>query len=150
MIGAMSSGNPSSSEALPSRRFTDATPGRTTVIRSGLRIKGELTGAETLELAGDFDGPLRVDGLCHLLETGRIEGPVTAGDAVIEGELKGSLTVRGKVELRATASVRGDISAASVALAEGCYFEGHIHMEAGEGGEPRSFQEKRRPRSTDA
>ena len=149
MISAMSSGTPSPSETPPARRFTDAVPGRATVIRSGLKIKGELTGAGALELAGDFEGPLKVDGLCHLLETGRIEGPVTAGDAVIEGELKGSLTVLGKVELRATASVRGDINARSVALAEGCYFEGHIHMEAGEGG-ARSFQEKRRPRSTDA
>ena len=74
----------------------------------------------------------------------RVEGPLSAGDAVIEGALKGPLTVRGKVELRATARVRGDIRAGSVALAEGCYFEGHIHMDADGGGGPVSFQEKRR------
>jgi cytoskeletal protein CcmA (bactofilin family) len=146
----MPSENPSPPEAPPSRRFTDAEPGHATVLRSGLKIKGELTAAGALELAGEFEGPLEVEGLCHLLETARVEGPVTAGNAVIEGELKGPLTVRGKVELRATARVRGDINARSVALAEGCYFEGHVHMEAGEGGGPRSFQEKRRPRSTDA
>jgi len=146
----MPSGTPSPTEAPPARRFTDASPGHVTVLRSDLKIKGELTGAEALELAGQFEGPLSVEGLCHLHQTARVEGPVTAGDAVIEGELNGPLTVRGKVELRATARVRGDINAGAVALAEGCYFEGHIHMEAGEGSGPRSFQEKRRPRSTDA
>jgi len=111
----------------------------------GLRIKGDLTGTEALELAGEVQGSIKVEGLCHLHPTARVVGPVTAGDAVVEGELKGPLTVRGKLELRATARVVGDITAGSVALADGCFFEGHIHMEGGGGaGQPTSFQEKRR------
>jgi len=138
---------PSPPDDAPSRRFTDSVQGHLTVLRPRLRIKGELAGAEALELAGRFDGPLSVSGLCHLHETARVVGAVTAGDAVIEGELQGPLTVRGKVELRSTARVRSTIRAESVALAEGCYFEGHIHMEAGsESHGPTSFQEKRRPR----
>jgi cytoskeletal protein CcmA (bactofilin family) len=138
---------PPPSDDAPSRRFTDSAQGHLTVLRPGLRIKGELTGAEVLELAGSFEGPLSVTGLCHLHETARVVGAVTAGDAVIEGELQGPLTVRGKVELRSTARVRSTIRAESVALAEGCYFEGHIHMEAGsEADGPTSFQEKRRDR----
>jgi cytoskeletal protein CcmA (bactofilin family) len=145
----MSSGTASPPEAPPARRFTDTAPVDVTVLGSGLEIKGELTGAQALELAGRFDGPLSVEGLFHLHPTARVEGPVTAGDAVIEGELMGPLTVRGKVELRASARVRGDIEAATVALAEGCYFEGHIRMAAAEGGGPMSFQEKRKPRPAD-
>ena len=138
---------PPPSDDAPSRRFTDSAQGHLTVLRPGLRIKGELSGAESLELAGSFAGPVSVAGLCHLHETARVVGAVTAGDAVIEGELQGPLTVRGKVELRSTARVRSTIRAGSVALAEGCYFEGHIHMEAGsESHGPTSFQEKRRPR----
>ncbi len=138
---------PPLSDDAPSRRFTDSAQGNLTVLRPGLRIKGELSGAESLELAGSFAGPVSVTGLCHLRETARVVGAVTAGDAVIEGELQGPLTVRGKVELRSTARVRSTIRAESVALAEGCYFEGHIHMEAGsESHGPTSFQEKRRPR----
>jgi cytoskeletal protein CcmA (bactofilin family) len=146
----MSSGTTSPPEAPPTRRFTDTAQRHVTVLGSDLKVKGELKGAGALQLAGQFEGPLSVEGLCHLLETARVEGPITAGDAVIEGELRGALTVRGKVELRATARVWGDINAPTVALAEGCYFEGRIHMEADEGGGPVSFQEKRRPHSTDA
>ena len=146
MIWGMTSGTSSPPEAPPARRFTDTAQGHVTVLGPGLKIKGELTGAEALELVGRFHGPLSVEGLCHLHPTARVEGPVSAGDAVIEGELMGPLTVRGKVELRATARVWGDINAGTVALADGCYFEGHIHMKARAGGGPTSFQEKRRPR----
>jgi cytoskeletal protein CcmA (bactofilin family) len=136
----------SSSPPPPSRRFTDTATEHLTTICAGLKIEGELTGAQAIELAGQVRGPVSVEGLCHLHEPAKVVGPVTAGDAVIEGQLEGPLTVRGKVELRATARVRGDITAASVALAEGCFFEGHIHMEGGGGGSPTSFQEKRAPR----
>jgi cytoskeletal protein CcmA (bactofilin family) len=130
----------------PARRFTDVAKENATVIPKGLRLEGELSGAESLELAGQVEGPVSVEGLCHLHDTGRMVGRVTAGDAVIEGELEGPLTVRGRVELRPTARVRGDIEAGSVALAEGCFFEGHIHMEGRSGpGQPTSFQEKRAP-----
>ena len=89
--------------------------------------------------------------LGQFVKTRPAQEAADAGDAGIEGELQGPLTVSGKVELRSTARVRGSIQAGSVALAEGCYFEGHIHMEAGpDGGGPTSFQEKRRPRSDTA
>jgi cytoskeletal protein CcmA (bactofilin family) len=135
---------PTSPATPPSRRFTDVDRSQVTRIGPGLRLEGDLTGAETLELAGRVDGTIVVEGLCHVHQTARVRGPITAGDAVVEGEIKGPLTVRGKLELRATARVEGDITAGSVALAEGCYFEGHVHMEGTGGGQPTSFQEKRR------
>jgi cytoskeletal protein CcmA (bactofilin family) len=132
----------------PARRFTDVAKEDVTVIPRGLKLSGQLTGAESLELGGLIEGPVSVEGLCHLHDTARVVGPVSAGDAVIEGEVEGPLTARGKVELRPTARVRGDIEAGSVALAEGCFFEGHIHMETAAGSaQPTSFQEKRAPRS---
>jgi cytoskeletal protein CcmA (bactofilin family) len=132
---------------IPARRFTDAAPGKATVIPAGVSVEGELSCAESLEVAGRVRGPVDVGELCHLHSNAWVVGAVTAGDAVIEGEMEGPLTARGKVELRPTARVRGDIEAASVALADGCYFEGHIHMVGGPRVQPTSFHEKRAPRS---
>ena len=135
---------PTSPETPPARRFTDIDRSQVTSIGPGLRLEGDLDGADTLELAGKVEGSISVEGMCHLHPTARVVGPVAAGDAVVEGEVKGPLTVRGKLELRASARVEGDITAGSVALADGCFFEGHIHMEGGGGsGQPTSFQEKR-------
>lgn len=131
----------------PARRFTDVAPGNATVIPQGVTVEGELSCGEPLEVGGRVRGPVNVEGLCHLGPNAWVVGAVTAVDAVIEGELEGPLTARGKVELRATARVRGDIEAGSVALADGCYFEGHIHMEGGPRVQPTSFHEKRAPSS---
>jgi cytoskeletal protein CcmA (bactofilin family) len=129
----------------PTRRFTDAQPDRPTTLGRGLNIRGSLAGSDSLEIGGRFEGIIEVDGLCHIGEGACVIGPVRAGDAVIEGELQGRLTVRGRVEVRATAKVRGDIEARTVALADGCFFDGHIHMTGREGaGGPTTFREKRR------
>ena len=132
----------------PARRFTDAPPGKATVIPAGVTVEGELSCDESLEVRGRIRGPVSVSGLCHLQPSAWVAGEVTAVDAVIEGELEGPLDAKGKVELRASARVRGDIVAASVALADGCYFEGHIHMVGGPRAQPTSFHEKRAPGSS--
>jgi cytoskeletal protein CcmA (bactofilin family) len=132
----------------PARRFTDVAPGQATVIPAGLTVEGDLSCEETLEVGGRIRGPVSVSGLCHLHKDAWVVGEVTAVDAVIEGELEGPLNATGKVELRASARVRGDIVAASVALADGCYFEGHIHMVGGPRAQPTSFHEKRAPGSS--
>jgi cytoskeletal protein CcmA (bactofilin family) len=142
-MSAMASRPPAGST--PARRFTDGPRASTTVIPAGVSVQGELSCDESLEVDGRIQGPVNVVGLCHVRSNAWVVGEVNAGDAVIEGELEGPLKARGKVELRATARVRGDIEAASVALADGCYFEGHIHMEGGPRVQPRSFHEKRAP-----
>jgi cytoskeletal protein CcmA (bactofilin family) len=136
--------SPPPSEATPTRRFTDLVGENTTVIPTGFSVQGELS-CDSLEVDGRIRGPVDVAGLCHVRPNAWVVGEVTVGDAVIEGELEGPLKARGKVELRATARVRGDIEAASVAMADGCYFEGHIHMEGGPRVQPKSFHEKRAP-----
>ena len=52
------------------------------------------------------------------------------GSAVlVEGELLGDIVARGKVELGASARVKANIRAQAIAIADGCYFDGQIHME---------------------
>jgi len=142
--------SPPPSESAPARRFTDGERPNTTIIPAGVSVEGELACGDSLEVDGRIRGPVSVAGLCHIGPNAWVVGEVSAGDAVIEGELEGPLKALGKVELRATARVRGDIEAASVALADGCYFEGHVHMEGGPRVQPKSFHEKRAPRGPEA
>jgi cytoskeletal protein CcmA (bactofilin family) len=62
----------------------------------------------------------------------------------VEGELEGEIVAQGKVELGAKARVKAVIRARGIAIADGCYFDGQIHMEGAE--ERVRFQEKRRNR----
>jgi cytoskeletal protein CcmA (bactofilin family) len=58
-----------------------------------------------------------------------ITGNVAAEACVVEGRIEGDIQVRGTVELRSNCRVTGDITAKSVAIAEGAIFEGGITMD---------------------
>src|SRR4029450_10307027 len=60
----------------PTRRFTDsAAPGATG--RGGLHIRGMLTGSDSVELSGTFDGPIDVEGFCRVNQGGRLTGDLS-------------------------------------------------------------------------
>jgi cytoskeletal protein CcmA (bactofilin family) len=125
------------------RRFSDPHELKTS-IPEGLTIRGELSGSESVELLGTLEGPLTTEGFCHIHERGSLRGRLSATDVIVEGELEGDIFARGKVELGAGARVKAEIRAQAIAIADGCYFDGQIHMEGGE--ERVRFQEKRRGR----
>jgi cytoskeletal protein CcmA (bactofilin family) len=125
------------------RRFSDPHEPKTSV-PEGITIRGEVTGSESVELLGTLEGPLTTAGFCHVHESGSLRGRLSATDVVVEGELEGDIVARGKVELGASARVKADIRAQAIAIADGCYFDGQIHMEGGE--ERVRFQEKRKNR----
>ncbi len=125
------------------RRFSDPHEA-TTCVPEGLTIRGELSGAESVELLGTLEGPLSTAGFCHIHECGSLRGHLSATDVIVEGELDGDIVARGKVELGAKARVKAVIRAHGIAIADGCYFDGQIHMEGGE--ERVLFQEKRKNR----
>ena len=138
-------------EPAQGRRFTDLATGGS-IFGPKLHIRGSITGSDAVEIAGQVEGPIEVEGLLHVAEGARVTGSVSATDAVIEGELQGRLAARGRVELRASAKVRADVHATTVAIAEGCFFDGRIHMGSGGEGErgPTHFREKRRRRGRGA
>jgi cytoskeletal protein CcmA (bactofilin family) len=135
---------------VPARRFTDsAAPCATRLGR--LQVRGMLTGTDSVELSGTFDGPISVDGFCRVNEGGRVTGDVTAEDAVIAGDVQGRVTVIGRLEMWAHARVLADVEAGTVAIAEGCFIDGRIHMRGSEAGsQPTTFKEKRRRRKRGA
>jgi cytoskeletal protein CcmA (bactofilin family) len=131
----------------PARRFTDTVVGATTL--GTLRVVGSITGKDCVRIGGRVEGPIELEGLLHIAEGAHVTGTVSADGVVIDGEVAGRLIVRGRVELSATARVRAEIHAATVAIAEGCFFDGRIHMggdQADGSGGPTTFREKRRRR----
>jgi len=139
----------------PSRRFTDRAGGADTVVGQGLTIQGDLKGKGNLEVRGKIEGNLQLEGLLHIKESGHFHGDVHATHVVVEGRMEGKLLAEQKVELRSRCKVYGDIRARSIAIADGCFFQGKVHMSAGSGEPARSpgsggskqavaFEEKRK------
>jgi cytoskeletal protein CcmA (bactofilin family) len=130
------------------RRVTDSAEGPTTVIGPGTRIKGCVSGGDSVDLAGTLEGDSRISGLYHVRETARVVGDITATNIVVDGEVSGRTLVAQKVEIGAAARVRAHVRARVVAIAEGAFFDGQVHMEGrpGPAAPATTFREKRRGR----
>ncbi len=126
------------------RRFTDDPSGPTSLVTEQMVLKGEARGSGSLELQGTLEGSCTLGGRVVVRPQGCMVGDVQAKDVLIEGEVRGDVTAKRSIELRATSKVSGDLSALSIAMAEGCYFEGSITMTADpDDGDLVMFKEQR-------
>ncbi len=129
------------------RRFTDDSDSFATIVGPDLRIEGELQGSGGLELKGSFKGELSMEGLVWIRPQGSVDGEIAATSVVVEGRVIGSIEATGKVDLRKGCRVEGDITASSVAAADGSFFEGRISMPQEPKPEVVAYEEKRRSSS---
>ena len=133
----------------PLRRFTDETERLETVISSETHLKGNLETASSLELRGTIEGDCAIGGILWVRQGGGITGAITVEAAVLEGEVRGNIQAKERVELRSGSSLRGNIDAGSLAIAEGAFYKGKVKMTSPETSGPTTFQEKRKPTPDD-
>ncbi len=128
-------------EPPPARRFADNVREFDTVVGRNMHLKGNLEGKANVDVRGALEGETRLQGLLIVQVEGKHKGNISATNVIVEGQVEGNISSTNKVELRASCRVTGDIGASSVAIAEGCFYEGTINM--GDAPVTRSFQEKR-------
>jgi cytoskeletal protein CcmA (bactofilin family) len=88
-------------------------------------------------LNGKFRGELISSDTLLVGETGEVQAEVQVGVAIVSGQIRGNITARERVELRATARVFGDIATPVLILEEGVVFDGRCKMQ---GEEPQAAQ----------
>jgi cytoskeletal protein CcmA (bactofilin family) len=125
----------------PRRRLADRVSSSPTLIGSGSRFTGDLECDSDLMIGGTVRGDGDVRGALTLSEGSRWEGEIRAGNAVIAGEVQGSVTVAEKLELRSTARIQGSLKARSIAVAKGAIIEGDMAVTSGK--PVVHFEEKR-------
>ena len=125
------------------RRFTDQSGTTSTVIGKGIHVKGEITGSAPIEVWGSIEGKAGTEGLFWVREGGKVGGEIAATNIVVEGSVEGTISAKEKAELRSNCKVRGDLTAKTIAIAEGSFFEGRVHMGGAEAAQQISFKEKR-------
>jgi len=125
----------------PRRRLADRVSSSPTFIGSGSKFTGDLECQSDLVVGGSVVGDGEVHGALTLSEGGTWEGEIRAGNAVIAGQVAGSVTVGEKLELRSTARIRGSLKARSIAVAKGAIIEGDMAVTSGKA--VVHFEEKR-------
>jgi len=96
------------------------------VIDHQLSIAGDLNTEGTVRIDGRVEGSLHRADTLIIAAGGVVVGDVEAREVVIGGNICGTLTVSGRVEVQSTASVEGDIRAAAIMLQEGGTVRGHV------------------------
>lgn len=109
----------------PGSRGTGALLGR------GSRFEGKLTFEGTVEIEGQFVGDIISRGHLTVGKDAKVEGTIQVQSAVFSGEVGGSITTAGALELKSTARVTGDLNVETLVVEKGAFFEGTIKMRKG-------------------
>ena len=128
---------------IPRRRFADRTSGNPTFVGAGTIFVGNLECGADLIVAGRVQGEGVVRGSLTLSAGGRWEGQVRAANAVIAGEVEGSVRVENTLEIRNTARIRGSVNAPTIAIAQGAVLDGDVAVTSAV--PVVRFEEKRSP-----
>ncbi|HVC20405.1 MAG TPA: polymer-forming cytoskeletal protein [Vicinamibacterales bacterium] len=92
-------------------------------------IKGTITAAENIEIAGRVEGTIDVrDHLVTIAPDAKIFAKVSAKAVRVAGALTGEVTATDRVEVCQDGSIEGDVSAPRIAMQDGAVFHGRIDM----------------------
>lgn len=98
-------------------------------ITPGLRIKGQLSGNEDLQVDGNIEGPIDLgEATLTVGVGGKIASEVKAREMVIHGEVKGTLTVNDRIEIKKDGSVMGNLTTGRILIEDGAHFKGSIEI----------------------
>ncbi len=98
-------------------------------IGASVVIKGSVTAAENLAVAGRVEGDIRLDaGELMLAPGSQVVGDIAVPSVVVLGSVQGSLTATERVEVRAGANVSGSIAAPRLAVADGSQMNCRVEM----------------------
>jgi cytoskeletal protein CcmA (bactofilin family) len=95
----------------------------------GLSIKGQISGAEDLQVECPVEGPISLGD--HRLSIGpnaRVKGELIASEIIVFGEVSGNLLANDRIEIKKNSSVSGDLITARIMIEEGAYFKGAVEI----------------------
>ena len=124
---------------------------RTAVIGSTIKIKGEVTGDEDLEIEGSVEGAIDLG--AHQVtvgETGKVKADIKANTVIVNGYVFGDITGGEKVIISKSGNISGNIVTPRMTLEDGAVFKGSIDMDPGEtsGKQETSGQQKNKSKGS--
>ena len=101
-----------------------------TVIGPSLKIKGEVTANEALQIDGKVEGPILLTG--HELTVGsnaQLTSEIEAGAVTVYGKVVGNVQAHSRVDIKRDGSIIGNISTARISIEDGAHFKGRIEID---------------------
>lgn len=108
------------------------TSGPGTVVGANVKLVGTLFDSSEIIIHGKIEGEVNSEKNINITETAFIKGPVNAETVQVAGEIHGSITATGKLEIMPTGKVYGSITTKDLNIRSGAIFIGKSTMPNGE------------------
>ena len=96
-----------------------------TLIGETMKIKGEITSKETLQLNGELEGQVELDNRLTVGPKGKASANIKAN---IAGAVTGNIDASERIILRKGANLVGDVRTAGIVIEDGAYFKGGVDI----------------------
>lgn len=100
----------------------------TTVIGATMRIKGSLQSAENVNLNGEFEGQMDIQGRLVVGAEGKAIADLKVGELLVAGLVKGNVDAQQRVSLKQGANLVGDVQTPGIVIEDGAFFKGGIDI----------------------
>ena len=97
------------------------------VIGNGVKIKGEITDADEVQIDGQADVTMKTDNLV-VGGTGELKGTITSHNADVWGKLDGELKVSGTLTVQEQGSISGNIEYQNIQIKLGGQIKGDVKV----------------------
>ena len=99
-----------------------------TLIGETMKIKGEITSRETLQLNGELEGQVNLDGRLTVSPKGKASANIKAKEVDVAGAVQGNIDASERIILRKGANLVGDVRTAGIVIEDGAYFKGGVDI----------------------
>jgi cytoskeletal protein CcmA (bactofilin family) len=99
-----------------------------TLIGETMKIKGEVTSRETLQLNGELEGKVDLDGRLTVGPKGKASADIKAKEVDVAGSVQGNIDATERIVLRKGANLVGDVRTAGIVIEDGAYFKGGVDI----------------------
>jgi cytoskeletal protein CcmA (bactofilin family) len=103
------------------------------IVSEGTRVEGTITFDQVSRVHGTLVGDVKgkPGSTLILSETAVVEGNIDADTLMVDGFVRGDIVAQSRVVVSGTGRVIGNISAPSLTIEFGAFFEGNCTMERG-------------------
>ena len=118
----------------PNQRKTSTRPDESgqqpaySLLGAGLRVEGEVQTDGMVRIEGTVVGNVQAERQVLVTKGGTVEGDIRTREAILGGEMRGSIVAEERVEILASAAIRGTIVTPRLLVHEGAAVNGHVRM----------------------
>ena len=98
------------------------------ILAAGLRVEGQVQTDGMVRIEGTVVGNVQAQRQVLVAKGGSVEGDIRTGEAILGGEVRGSIVAGERVEILASAAIHGTITTPRLLVHEGAAVDGHVRM----------------------